>query len=229
MNPTNYVYMNFATFSFTILNLYLWRYSIDFIVKHTRNMSDSPKVDHNLPLNTELVYRDVNATQVPISDLGKSDQVVTPTSLEKIDFCSSSSPSAKRGLTSIEREIETFLKKMKSIKEFQVREQRPAANAKLMIDKRKEKNSLDGIYKYLESREIDINEHSIWGYRELEDVKASAQAQIDRLKELPTFQEIDNFDWSKVEHSYAFIFKDYILVMETIFADLDQSMKVNIP
>lgn len=95
--------------------------------------------------------------------------------------------------------------------------------------KTSEMETLSGISRFLQSRNIVVDNESIEGYQELEEVKISAKAQIDKLKSLNTFQQIDNFDWSKIEEAYAFIFNDYIRMMELTIRDLDQSMKVIIP
>ncbi|CUM48634.1 uncharacterized protein AC631_05393 [Debaryomyces fabryi] len=172
----------------------------------------------------EMPSCDVNATIFPTSDIGRSDQVVTPTSLEQEHSCSSSS-SLRNSLSKIIDE--TPLKRIKKRSCENTHEESPAANS-IEQNETDEMETLSGISKYLKRRNIFIEEESIKGYQELEDVKISAQAQIDKLKSLNTFQQIDNFDWSKIEEAYAFIFNDYINQMEITIRDLDQSMKVTI-
>lgn len=191
-------------------------------------MSDNTSVIPKSKLkHIESSSCDINATIVPTSDLGRSDQVVTPTSLEQDD--SYSPYSLKRKAFSRDIAIGTPLKKMKKVKEEKHYDENPAANSIEQRNKLDESETLSGISEYLRSRNIVVEEESTKGYKELEVVKSSAQAHIDRLKALHTFQKIDNFDWSKIEEAYAFIFNDYITLMEHIIRDLDQSMKVNIP
>lgn len=168
---------------------------------------------------------DVNATIFPTSDIGRSDQVVTPTSLEKENLYYSSS--LKRNLSKIVDD--TPLKRIKKEQDEQNHEEYPAANLMEPRTKTSGMETLSGIINFLQSSNITIDNESIEGYKELEEVKISAKAQIDKLKNLKTFQQIDNFDWSKVEDAYAFIFNDYIRMMELTIKDLDHSMKVIIP
>lgn len=168
---------------------------------------------------------DVNATIFPTSEIGRSDQVVTPTSLDKENSYYSSS--LKRHLSkTIE---ETPLKRTKKENEEENHEECPAVNLMEQSTKTNEMETLSGISRFLQNRDIFVDNESIEGYQELEEVKISAKAQIDKLKSLTTFQQIDNFDWSKIEEAYAFIFNDYIRMMELTIRDLDESMKVIIP
>ena len=165
---------------------------------------------------------DVNATIFPTSEIGRSDQVATPTSLEQeISYYSSS---LKRNLS--KTVDNTPLKRIKKEDDEKNHREYPAANLMEPSTKTSEMETLSGISKFLQSRNIIVDNESIVGYQELEEVKISAKAQIDKLKNLNTFQQIDNFDWSKIEEAYAFIFNDYIRMMELTIRDLDQSMKV---
>lgn len=168
---------------------------------------------------------DVNATIFPTSEIGRSDQVVTPTSLEQDNSYYSSS--LKRNLS--KTVDETPLKRIKKENDEKNHGECPAANLMEQSTKTSEMETLSGISRFLQSRNIVVDNESIEGYQELEEVKISAKAQIDKLKNLSTFQQIDNFDWSKIEEAYAFIFNDYIRMMELTIRDLDQSMKVIIP
>lgn len=187
-----------------------------------------PTSSFSNPKQADMPTCDVNTTIFPTSEIGRSDQVVTPTSLEQGHSCSSSSSLRKNFSKTIgDNPLETPLKTIKERINEKPHEESLAANSK--ESKTDEMETLSGISKYLERRSICIEKESIKGYQELEDVKISARAQIDKLKSLNTLQQIDNFDWSKIEEAYAFIFNDYINQMELTIRDLDQSMKVAIP
>lgn len=162
-------------------------------------------------------------TTDPIAPHEPSDQVATPTSLELEDTIHFSSSKRKVSSQKKSNPATPSTKKTK-IKEEDTAE-KSAAN---MFEHVQTLETLPGIASYLQSKGMSSNKEVISGYKELESAKASAECNISKLKALGTFHQIDNFDWSKIEEAYTFIFNDYIFLMESIIKELDQSLKVSI-